>query len=482
MVAKLMQTICRFWVAVLAMGLLLDRGPRSADAQSFPPQLLAELKGATVFVKVNRRTLDWSGSGFVVQKTKNGGALIVTNAHVLQCPKIDDADIVKNIPKKTMELILELQAEVSGVESSANVVFSSGTPDELTLPASIVAQDDWHDLAVLKVDGVPATVKPIKPNKQKIPELTPLITLGFPFGGMLAGTKANPTITITRAELTSYKAISADMDLLQLQGSLNPGCSGGPVVDNHGQLCGVQVQTIRGSGLGFAIPTEEVTEMAQGRLAVWRLAIKKDESKEGDSDVEYRVQLVDPMQKITNLELHYLIGAVPAVSIAQFQASPTALKGTKSVDLKREGLWGVGRFKMSISGPGPMVVTLQPSWTNGAKKKLLGRPDVARISLGPGTPAGPEDGRTFWRYVDKKKGEGWFIKTAAGWDEEDDGATHHFVEASRDQDKIEVLDTGRKLGVRLFHERLTFKLPQNKKWVAIYKGAWEATGNVVASK
>ena len=429
-------------------------------------------------MKVNRRTLDWSGSGFVIQKSK-GSALIVTNAHVLQCPKIDDAEITKGLPKETMKVILDLQKEVSGVASAANVVFFSGTPDEVMLPAAIVAQDDAHDLAVLKVESAPDSVKPIKANMQKIPELTPLITLGFPFGGMLATAKANPTITITRAELTSYKVITADMSLLQLQGSLNPGCSGGPVVDADGKLCGVQVQTIRGSGLGFAIPTDEVARLVLGRLATWRVATQKDES--GEYQAEYRVQLVDPMQKINNLELHYLPGAVPVPSVPEFRAAPKALNAAKSIDLKREGQWALGTFKIPVSGAGPLVATVQPSWTDGAKKKLLGLPEVVRISLAPGA-VGPDDDRTFWRYVDKKKGEGWFIKTAAGWDEEDDGATHHFVEVSRDADKVQLLDAGRQLGVRMFHERLSFKLPQNKKWINIYHGAWEASGTVIAPK
>ncbi len=129
--------------------------PRWAAAQAIAAPLLDDLKGCTVYVKVNRRTLDWSGSGFVIQKKKDGPALIVTNAHVLEPPKIDDADISKNIPKETMKLVLDLQKEISGVPSTANVVFFSGTPQEVTLPAEILAEDVAHDLAVLKVDGVP---------------------------------------------------------------------------------------------------------------------------------------------------------------------------------------------------------------------------------------------------------------------------------------------------------------------------------------
>jgi hypothetical protein len=187
------------------------------------------------------------------------------------------------------------------------------------------------------------------------------------------------------------------------------------------------------------------------------------------------------MRKINDMELHYLSGAAPVPSVPEFRASPTALSGAKSIELKREGQWAVGSFKMAVSGAGPLVATVQPTWTDGTKKKLLGRPEAVRVGFSPG-PVGADDGRTFWRYVDKKKGEGWFIKTVAGWDEEDDGATHHFAEVSRDADKIQLLDAGRKLGVRLFHERASFKVPQNKKWLNIYHGGWEATGTVVPPK
>ena len=103
------------------------------------------------------------------------------------------------------------------------------------------------------------------------------------------------------------------------------------------------------------------------------------------------------------------------------------------------------------------------------------------MSIAPGA-VGPDDGRTVLALYHKQKGEGQFIKTATGWDEEDDGATHHFAEVSRDADKVQLLDANRQMGIRLFHERASIKLPQNKKWVNIYHGSWEATGTVVAPK
>ena len=471
----------RGWLGCVALGLVLST-VNWAWAQAIPAPLLSDLKAGAVYVKVSRRTLDWSGSGFVVQKGKNG-VLIVTNAHVLRRPKIDDTDIAKNVPVETQRAIAVLQAELRGVESAVSVVFFSGTPEEIALPGGVVAQDDQHDLAVLKVEGAPETVKAIKPNMEKVSELTPLVTLGFPFGGMLATDKTNPTITITRAELTSYKPIGNDMTLMQLQGSLNPGCSGGPVVDTAGKLCGVQVQTIRGSGLGFAIPTEEVIRMVRGRMSDWHAKLTKEGEGSGAKyTLEYRVQLIDPLKKIDKLRLAWRAGAVPVPSEASFKASPTALKDTQTVELKREGAWATVSFPVNPSGAGPLVLTVQPNWTDGNKKPVLGMPEVLRLTLGTETPAGPEDGRTSWHYVDKREGEGWVFKTAAGWDQESDGATHHFVEVKRDQEKVELYDKNRKMGLRLFHERMSFKLPQNKKWLNIVRGNWEASGMVASAK
>ena len=319
MISKLTRTIL-----CCTAGLLLAGGPRPVAAQAIPAAMLADLKAGTLFVKVKRRSLDWTGSGFVIQKQKDF-VLVVTNAHVLDPPKIDDADIVKDIPPETMKLIFALQKEVSGVDSVVSVVFNSGTPQEQTLPTEVVAKDTQTDLAVLKVVGVPDTAKAIRPSTQQLAETTPLVALGFPFGGFLSPNKSNPTITVSRAELTSFKTIKEGTTWLQLQGALNPGSSGGPVVDMQGKLCGVQVAVIRGSGLGFAIPVDQLVRMMRGRLTTWCMSAKKDAS--GQVEVEYRTSLIDPMEKVGTLALNYVPGEVPVASPAEFKAAPTALAG-----------------------------------------------------------------------------------------------------------------------------------------------------------
>ena len=161
------------------------------------------------------------------------------------------------------------------------------------------------------------------------------------------------------------------MSLLQLQGSLNPGCSGGPVVGTDGKLCGVQVQTIRGSGLGFAIPTDEVVRLVQGRLATWRLSTKKDES--GEYDVEYRVQLVDPMQKINSMELHYVPGAVPVPSVPEFKAAPDGVERSEIGRTETRRTMGRGDFQDADFRVGP-VGRHAAALLDGRHEEEAGRP------------------------------------------------------------------------------------------------------------
>jgi hypothetical protein len=48
---------------------------------------------------------------------------------------------------------------------------------------------------------------------------------------------------------------------------MNPGNSGGPIVNSRGELIGVVVATIRNSsGIGLAIPAAQLRRMFQGRL------------------------------------------------------------------------------------------------------------------------------------------------------------------------------------------------------------------------
>lgn len=290
-----------------------DPPPAGDSSQAIPADLLDHLKSATVFVRVEGSQIKGSGSGFLIQVMEDG-AFVITNAHVID-PKIEIE--VKVSPRQTgpgmgtqgMPGMPRLgpnfgrpgfprgpmgpigprgpmgprlgPAQPSGEEETFKVVvpignatitsvFWSGTKKEQSYRAQVVASDRKRDLAILKLTGCKNLSNPIGIGRSvDLRETMPVYVLGFPFGKILPTNKGNPTITIGKGSVSSIRRDERDeVALVQIDGALNPGNSGGPVVDTQGRLVGVAVATINpelGSGIGFAIPTSKLTALLEGK-------------------------------------------------------------------------------------------------------------------------------------------------------------------------------------------------------------------------
>jgi hypothetical protein len=121
------------------------------------------------------------------------------------------------------------------------------TRDGRHAPARIVASDVAHDLALLRVDGMAG---PFLPVRADVPALgDPVTAIGHPFGSRAPGGFLGGTLRWS----ASAGAVSAIGDrALQISAPVNPGNSGGPVVDDQGEIVGVVSRRLTGDGLGFA--------------------------------------------------------------------------------------------------------------------------------------------------------------------------------------------------------------------------------------
>ena len=213
------------------------------QTQALTPSQLKKIKAATVFVKVNFDDFGCTGSGFVVHATKDSG-LIITNEHVISQPVDDRTGRVTTWAKPKIE-----------------IVFNSGSKDsEWSAFAEVLYRNAADDLAVLKVKAIKPIPEPLSiGGADEFPETTPVHVCGFPFGEGLANGDKNPEISIGGATVSSNRTDDkGEMAAVQLNGALNPGNSGGPVVTHEGKLVGVAVSTVRGAGIGFAVPTVKV--------------------------------------------------------------------------------------------------------------------------------------------------------------------------------------------------------------------------------
>jgi len=182
------------------------------------PTIYDQLKDSVVLIQTNLGL----GSGFVY----NMKGHIITNHHV-----IEDA-------------------------STIQVSFLDGN----VTSASVVGMDIYSDIAVIKVDSQVTTLQPIVLGTSF--DLTvgePVAAMGNPFGlsdTLTVGIVSSLERTLTAAE--NYVII----DIIQIDAAVNPGNSGGPLVNLNGQVVGVntaiQSETGTFTGIGFAIPSDTV--------------------------------------------------------------------------------------------------------------------------------------------------------------------------------------------------------------------------------
>ncbi len=125
-------------------------------------------------------------------------------------------------------------------------------------PAKLVGSDSATDLAMLKIEarGLPQA-EFASSEKARVGQF--VIAIGSPFG-------LDYTVTTGVLSAKGRGGIGANEieDYLQTDASINPGNSGGPLVDLQGRVLGVNTMIIgRGSGIGFAIPSEIAQRVAE---------------------------------------------------------------------------------------------------------------------------------------------------------------------------------------------------------------------------
>lgn len=149
--------------------------------------------------------------------------------------------------------------------TSISITFSDGT----IVPGKLVGTDPDSDLAVVRVDNVSSAVlKPVTmadSTQLKVGQLA--IAIGNPFG--LQGTMTVGFVSaLGRLVPVDENAVGPNYnipDIIQTDASLNPGNSGGVLLDSQGRVIGVtqSMSSTSGSsaGVGFAIPAAIVKQV-----------------------------------------------------------------------------------------------------------------------------------------------------------------------------------------------------------------------------
>lgn len=100
-----------------------------------------------------------------------------------------------------------------------------------------IASDAQNDLALLKVDAKPAHVFALSPDGSF--PLQDIIVAGFPFGD-----RVSSTLKFTKGIVSSVAGLGNNYSEIQIDAALQPGNSGGPIIDDYGNVIAVAVSKL----------------------------------------------------------------------------------------------------------------------------------------------------------------------------------------------------------------------------------------------
>jgi S1-C subfamily serine protease len=160
------------------------------------------------------------------------------------------------------------------IEGAGRIEVSLG--DGRRLVARVIGNDPATDLAVIKVDA--DGLLPVEwGDSNKVDVGTPVWAVGSPFGlertvtfGILSS-KHRVDLKGTRND---YRGTTTYGDLMQSDVAVNPGNSGGPLVNASGQIVGINTAIVGDNyiGISFAIPSNVAKRVAAGLVGEGEVA------------------------------------------------------------------------------------------------------------------------------------------------------------------------------------------------------------------
>ncbi len=229
----------------------------SSDGEMTTNDVIKKVKPSVVLVSSTFTSAGGASTGTGIVFSADG--YIVTNAHVITTEVKTSMNSSQFDPFSNFFDNFYNNYNSYGSSSQTEVVKADKVTvtldDETEYEATIVGYDSNTDLAVLKIDA--AGLTPAEIGDSTTLEMgDKAITLGYPLGlglsasdGIVSGLNKEMSVEVAGG--------TATMTLLQTDAAVNPGNSGGPLLNSEGQVVGITSSKIASSdvdGVGFAIP------------------------------------------------------------------------------------------------------------------------------------------------------------------------------------------------------------------------------------
>ena len=189
-------------------------------------EIYEQVSGGIAFIRAGQG----SGSGFVIDDDGH----LLTNAHVVEGAKSVDVEI---------------------------------GDDGETRDAEVVGMDPSSDVALLHVDEGDG-LKPLETGDASSVDVgDPVVAIGNPFG--LDRTVTAGIVSAEQRQIQAPNGFSIS-DVIQTDAAVNPGNSGGPLLDGAGRVIGINSQIASSSGgndgVAFAVPIATAQDVVEQLL------------------------------------------------------------------------------------------------------------------------------------------------------------------------------------------------------------------------
>ncbi len=183
----------------------------------------------------------------------NSGRMEYDNKTVAICSEIEDKTVIakkskpkKSKPKKTENGKLYAVASGTGffINESGNIISNNHVIDScgaikvyyngVSKPVRILATDNINDLSLMKTDVQPNDYFSVSARDASL--LDEVYVAGYPFGKSISS-----SVKVTKGVVSALTGLGNNYSNIQIDAALQPGNSGGPIINNKGNVVGVAV-------------------------------------------------------------------------------------------------------------------------------------------------------------------------------------------------------------------------------------------------
>ena len=211
--------------------------------------------------------------------------------------------------------------------------------------ASVVGIDSKTDLAVLKIEPDEELTPAVLGNSDELELGEQVITLGNP-GGLANSFSGGYVSGLNRQIKTSEYGLA--MNSIQTDAAVNPGNSGGPLVNMYGQVVGIVSSKYVAEdyeGIGFAIAINDALPIIQDiisqgyvsgrvRIGIYFEGITEETARMYGIKPGLYIKQIDPSCDIANsgLQVYDIITEINGKKVYDYETAMESIEGFKAGD------------------------------------------------------------------------------------------------------------------------------------------------------